>query len=75
MKKQTLIKLPLKQILEDFKIKRQSFYALNKRHRVFHKEAFGYYSTTIQAYSEIKRNYENKRSSDLGWKHNTSGGE
>lgn len=55
-----VITLPLGQILDDFKIKRQSFYEINKKYKVFKREKHGYYSTTIQAYSQIKNYYQNK---------------
>lgn len=72
MKNKKKITVPLSKILEDFGIRRQSFYALNKKYRVFKKEAFGYYSTTIQAYSEIKEYYKEKASRHSVWKHSDS---
>lgn len=71
MKNNKKIMLPLAKILDDFGIKRQSFYAINKKYEVFKKEKFGYYSTKIQAYEKIKEYYQAKRVPKHVWKPNT----
>jgi len=68
-----IITLPLKKILEDFDIRRQSFYAINSKYKIFKKEAFGTYSTKMVVYQEIKNFYKakskTKRRGLCSWKH------
>lgn len=68
MNNKTII-LPLGEILKAFKITRQSFYGLNKKYKVFTKERFGYYSTKVQAFSQIKEYYKAKQSKRNLWTH------